>query len=231
MGDWYIGAYWGPRKESAHMCAERLASCLNDLAAVSKVFAAWYEKGKSRRNALRRTVEPTQDALVDVLNAERNRRDLSKAVIDELGFRVGLWNGASEEQAASLSISCGMYAQNEYLWNAVVLNFPERLGDLGKKEPALKALLAIVRAWEPEWAGVMSHSSIETRLFTPGSPFVDWMIYLRRDDINRSRVPPSASVVNVDDLGTIIITQDVPVDANNQEHVQNIQVVEAAISA
>lgn len=230
MGDLYIGAYWGPRREPVEQCTERLANCLKDLAAASDVFAAWYEKGRSKHSAKKHAIEPTHDALLGILNAGRNKRDIDETMIDELGFRVGLWNGESEGRAASLSVTCGLYAQSEHLRNAVVLSFPESLGKLAEKEPALTALLAVVRAWEPEWAGIISMASMDTRPFTPASLFVDWMIYLRQFDINLNQLPPSASVVKVDTQGTIVITQDSPVDAGDQSHLQNVMSVEAAIS-
>lgn len=232
MSDLYIGAYWGPRKESAGQCAERLATCLRELAAASDVFASWYEKGKSRRDATKRPVEPSQHSdILGVLEAGSSKRDIDKSVIEDLGFRVGLWNGASEEHSVSLNVTCGLFAQNANLRNSVVLDFPEILGELGEKDRALQALLAVVRGWEPEWAGIISRASRTTRPFTPGSPFVDWMIYLNRLDIDLSQLPASASVVKVDDQGSIIITQDVPVDANDLSHVQNVRAVEAAIPA
>lgn len=229
MSDLFIGAYWGPRQESAEQCAERLATCLKELATASDAFPSWYKKGKSRSDALKRPVQP--DDLLMLVESGSNKRDNDKSVIEDLGFRVGVWNGASEERSASLSITCGLFAQNANLRNSVVLDFPEVLGDLGRKEGALQALVAVVRAWEPDWAGVVSRASRSTRPFTPGSPFVDWMIYLNCLDIGPSQLPSSASVVKLGDQGSIIITQDVPVDANDQNHVQNVRAVEAAIPA
>ncbi len=224
----YLGAYWGPRQESAEQCAERLAKFLKELATASDVFASWYEQGKSRRDALTRPVQT--DALLTLVKSGRSRRDSDKSIIEDLGFTFGIWNGASEERSVALGISCGLYWQNPNLGNSVVVNFPEALGDLAEKERALKALMAVVRAWEPDWAGIISHASADARPFTPGLPFVDWMIYLNRSDIDRTQLPSSASVVNVDGLGTIIVTQDIPVDANDQSHVQNVRAVEAVIS-
>jgi hypothetical protein len=72
---------------------------------------------------------------------------------------------------------------------------------------------------------------MDARDFSVKSPFVDWMVYLNRLDIDPSQLPASASVIKVDDKGSIIITQDVPVDANDQSHVQNVRSVEAALIA
>jgi len=197
------------------------------------MFASWYQKGRSSRDTLERPVHPGSDSIIlGLMEAGRNRRDIDKSVIEDLGFRIGLWNGAREEgHAASLDVTCGLFAKNINLGNWVVLNLPEILGDLEKKEPALQALVAVVKAWSPEWAGIISRPSRNTRPFTPGFPFVDWMIYLNCLNIVPSRLPSSASFVEVDDQGGVVITQDVPVDANDQIHVQNVQAVEFAIAA
>lgn len=228
MSDLYIGAYWGPRQEPAEQCAERLATCLKELATASDAFVSWYEKGKSRRDALRSPVQPKD--LLKLVKSGCSKRNSDKSVIEDLGFQVGIWNGASEDRSISLSVICGSFSQNANLRNSVVLDFPEAPGDLGRKDVALQALVAVVRAWEPDWAGIVSRASSSTSPFKPGSPFVDWMIYLNYLDIASSQLPPSASVVKVSDHGSIIITQDVPVDANDQSHAQNVRAVEAAIS-
>lgn len=227
MSDLYIGAYWGPRQETAEQCAERLATCLKYLALTSDTFASWYEKGKSRRDGLKQPVQPGD--ILMLVKKGRSKRDSDKSVIEDLGFRVGVWNGASEECSVSLSVTCGLFTQNANLRNSFVLDLPETLRDLGKKGGALQALVAVVMAWEPDWAGIVSRASRSSRSFKPDSPFVDWMIYLNRLDIAQLQLPPSASFVKVGDLGGIVITQDVPVDANNQDHVDNVRAVEAAL--
>lgn len=227
MSDLYIGAYWGPRKESSEQCADRLATCLKELASVSDVFSSWFEKGRSRRDALTHPIQ--QDGILALVKSGSNKRDSDKSAIEDLGFRVGLWNGASEEHSVSLSVTCGSYSQVAGLGNSVVLNFPENLGTLTKREQASEVLASIARAWEPQWAGIISRASRNARPFTPGAPFVDWMIYLSELGSAPSKLPASASVVSVDDLGIIIITQEYPIDANDQSHVQNVQAVEAAI--
>ena len=42
--DLYLGAYWGPRQESARACASRLARCPAGFGATSPLLAAWYQE-------------------------------------------------------------------------------------------------------------------------------------------------------------------------------------------
>src|SRR3989442_863361 len=90
-----LGAYWPARQESIEECGNRLGRFLTELAMCDPVFAIWCERGRSRKEASERhvAVEDRHD-LLDLLDRGRNRRDVGRDVIDELGFNVGLWNGA-----------------------------------------------------------------------------------------------------------------------------------------
>src|SRR5947209_17211529 len=108
---YYIGAYWGIRKETLEECTHRLAGFLMCLAECDPCFAHWFKKGASRKEALTHEINPNIATLQTLLLAGRNRTDIGHKVIEELGFRVGLWNGArNDAETTSLSIHCGSYA-------------------------------------------------------------------------------------------------------------------------
>jgi hypothetical protein len=101
------------------------------------------------------------------------------------------------------------------------------LSDEGKMATVLKV---VVRNWEPEWAGVMSSESRETRGAKPGRPFVDWMIYLSDEllpEVPKLKAP--ARCERIDDLGTLIVVQPEPTDPTNREHLRNIERVQTAL--
>jgi Immunity protein 52 len=87
----YIGAYWGDRRETAFECGERLSRCLLGLGAVDPLLAAWFLKGATRSTATV-PIALGADDLASLFDRGRNRRDSDGEVIEELGFRVGLWN-------------------------------------------------------------------------------------------------------------------------------------------
>ena len=93
----------------------------------------------------------------------------------------------------------------------------------------MSILIAIVESWDPDWAGVISRASRAKRPFTPGCPFVDWMFYQKGVTAVESTLPVAASTVQVGDLGSVIITQSNPIDANNKEHQKNVMAVNAMI--
>lgn len=240
--DLYLGAYWGPRQESAYECAERLAACLTELHAIGGPLASWYAKdggdtsGTFQKKRLERPVHTwNTDEVAHLLLRGRNRRDTDGAVIETLGFSAHLWNWKGPDRSyspglsATLSTTCGMYSRNPHLRNVVVLDFPKQLSATRDRESSSRAILAVVKAWQPEWAGLISRRSREARSFTPGAPFVDWMTYLNHFKIDASKLPSSASVMRVDEQGVLIVTQDAPVDASDHIHAQNVRAVEAAI--
>jgi hypothetical protein len=228
--DLYVGAYWGPWRESVDECGDRLMVCLNRLAQSSEVFANWYETGRSRKDALKRPISLQDKAhMLRLLDRGVHRRDTDKSVIEDLGFGIGIWNGAADERAASLSVHCGCYSTTPRMGNTCVLNLPKVLGDLEKKERLVEVLRALVIAWEPDWGGVISRRSREARNLPVGSVYVDWILYLNRTNVDRSRLPASASVESINSLGTIITTQDCPIDPTNAADLNNVNAVAAAL--
>lgn len=230
--DIYIGAYWGQRKESVEECAGRLTACLKGLETTSSAFEGWFRRGKSKQAALQQPVDPSdQSGIVGLLESGRNKQDTDRSVIENLGFSVGLWNGTGGDRSASMSVACGIYSQNPNLQNSVVLDFPKQLGELALRKSALSTLITVVEAWEPDWAGIISKASRNTRPFSPGFPFVDWMFYGSGLALATSELPPSASTIKVSDLGSIVVAQNDPVDATNQEHVENVHAIKSIIPA
>jgi hypothetical protein len=226
MSDFYLGAYWGPRQESIGQCADRLQACLERLRDCDEVFSQWYEKGKSRKDALKKPMDfQAKASLVRILDAGRHRRDLDRSVMDDLGFHVGLWNGGSDSRSASISVSCGSYCDNPNLRNAVVINLPEDFGGLADKDRCVQVLKCVAETWEPDWAGVISETSRNARPFNPAMPFVDWIFYINRIGIDRAKLPAAATACEVEGKGTVVIVQDRPIDPASQPDLANANAV------
>jgi hypothetical protein len=108
----YLGAYWGPRSASVDDCANRLAHLLTKLATISPLLSGWRALGKSKRQAVAQPLVTTYHAdLVTRLLEGRHRRDDNREVIDDLGYSMEWWNGATDDAAAaSLRLACGASA-------------------------------------------------------------------------------------------------------------------------
>lgn len=219
-----VAGYWSARKESIERCADRLCRFLADLATCDPALATWREKGRSRKQAMRIHVDMgDHNYVLSLLDRGRNRRDVGHAVIEELGFHVGLWNGGNKKSAAGLSITCGLYWTSpnaeSSMTNFVVLDLPEDLGDLKQADRMSRVLAAVARAWEPEWAGVMSRDAMSARTFSAKAPFVDWMVFVPR---RVSGVFPPSSLVQLEN-GSLIVVQPDPLAANNAETQESIR--------
>ncbi len=192
MGSHYLGAYWGARAETLEQCTDRCVSFLKRIGSVDPALGTWYQKGRSRRDALRKPVEPTPVRIRDLLLAGRNRRDLGdRPVVEELGFRVGMWNGSASPDSVGLSVHCGCYTAVKGLGNALVLNLPSPEGEVGRRlftgATAGALVEAVVESWEPTWATWTSHELADTQPTDGG--VVGWMTYLSDPLIHRLKVP------------------------------------------
>jgi len=177
MESFHACAYWGPRKEDAASCALRTHSFLSALALVSDDFAGWRFGGTSeevaRANPL---IDLSVEVLKTLLEEGRNRTDIGNEVIEDLGYRISVWNGGTPEHATSLMIGCGKYSTVGNSGNAVVLGLPAAF-NVDSAGMLRKLMEAMVEPWEPDWAGVFSSEARRTH--NEHSPFLHKALYLR----------------------------------------------------
>lgn len=221
MDDIYISAGWGPRRETLSRCAERLCRFLTALSKEGKLFSKWY-RTINRKNEAKREV--------DFRNIEELSRILKPHTGDprhELGYIGGLWNG--DWLGVGLTVVCGQCTTHPGLGNDVVVDLPRNLGKLKNPKKLADTLATIVRAWEPEDGGVISSSSRDKRDLDTEVPFVDWIFYGSKKLYRFDSVPSEVSSFPVDNLGTILVLRDRPVDYGNPEDFRLIRSVEKAI--
>ncbi|WP_436500388.1 Imm52 family immunity protein [Actinokineospora sp. HUAS TT18] len=174
----HVGAYWGSRPEPVEACAERLRRLLTGLAEAHPALATWYRKG-TRKSAATTPVAADPAALVELLNAGRNRADVGGGVLAELGFSFGLWHRDPVE--VGLAGTVGYHAGNPHLMNSVVLDLPIPAGagaELYDPAVAERVMAAIVSAWEPDWATWTSWPLREAQTTAPREPVAGWLTYL-----------------------------------------------------
>jgi hypothetical protein len=210
-----LAAYWPGRGESVEDCAGRLAFFLEELAGVDPCVANWHEAG-ARKKGAKRIDAADPERLLKLLTAHSGKAEAA-------GFHAELFNGSKNGDGIDLRITCG--SRSERAGNSVELVFPAGLAPLASVEKMSAVLAAVVRAWEPEWAGVQSREALQLRPLEAGQPFVDWMLYLCRE-----RCPNGATLHHPAQLhalggrlGVIVITQDEPPDPRNPQHVANIE--------
>lgn len=216
---YYIGAYWGARKEDALACARHLATLVQLLQPIDPLFASWFKGAKSLKQSLQRPLELELSSLQKYI--QRNlMRDDRRQPMEDLGFSFGLWNGSQGGNDAWLSIGCGGYWERNI--NRCVLNAPfegtssERVMTAGFQTQALRALAT---AWDPDWGAALSN--VHRDIIAKKCPYakVGWVTYLSR---RLGRVPPLPAPVRiepVEDFGTLIILTPERFTASNPEHV------------
>ncbi|MBA2443916.1 MAG: immunity 52 family protein [Nocardioidaceae bacterium] len=190
IGQFYVGAYWGERRESAGACAQRLQACLGALAELDGALSGWRPKG-SRPTAEFPSVGTDLASLESLVASGRNRRDVGKGVIEELGFGVALWNGDSR-RSIGLRMTCGAFA-GPRVANVFTLQLPD--DDLCSWMPWPKArrlMEIMVTYFDPQWATLSSHEWREAQRSDPGVPVVGWLTYLT--DAPAPKLPSGAAV-------------------------------------
>lgn len=215
--NYYAGAYWGQRKESSEECARRLAALLEGLSTVDPSLVRWFQQGRSRADSLKRPLSPHLAELEPFVRRGKDR------TFDDLGFSLGGWNGAlDDEEAVGFLIACGGYS--EWVGNRCVFTLPSS-GPSQERiltAPALAALMrATAAAWEPDWGVAISeqHRDAMKSRRSKGVPYVGWVTYLAR---HRGTVPPLPAPVRiepVEDKGTLLVLTPERFTVSNPEHV------------
>jgi hypothetical protein len=217
---YYLGAYWGPRKEPAGACALRLERFLQSLAPVDPVFARWFKPVRSRKKALEEPLS-LEPAALQRLIQEHALRDDTGHVMEDLGFTFSLWNGDSADGDVRVELGCGK--GSPWVSNVCLMHLPSEglVAERLLTVPVLDELLRrTVETWEPDWAVVTSAPHRE-RVSDQGTAglFAGWLTYHSRQ---RGRVPPLPAPVRierVEEQGTLIILTPEQLMAGNPGHV------------
>lgn len=216
---YYVGAYWGPRKETALECARRAELFFHMLARCDPSFTQWYGAGRGFPRELPGwPVRPEMKELEAFFLKGRLRTDVGKEVIEELGFSQMVWN--AKKESTEIHMSCGGYS-----WggpNSFLL-YPPRQGTVRERllrAPVLaEVLTSMATAWDPDFA--MASSTEMVRLIEKGDfeVRVGWLTYLSR---RLGKLPPLPAPVRIEPmgkLGWLLVLSPEPMTASNPEHV------------
>jgi hypothetical protein len=149
----------------------------------------------------------------------RNRTDVGKKVIEDLGFREYVWNAKKER--TRLGFHCGAYSP----WggpNSCLLEPPhegpvrERL----LRAPVLaEVLTSMATAWDPDFAVATSDELLDLIQKRKREVRVGWLTYLSR---RLGTVPPLPAPVHIEPVGAmgwLLILSPEPMTASHPEHV------------
>jgi hypothetical protein len=217
---YYVGAYWGPRKETALECARRAELFFHMLARCDPAFAQWYRAGRGApRDLPGHPVHTEVKELEKLLLQSRNRTDVGKEVIEDLGFSRIMWN--AKEGATDLHLSCGGYSP----WGGpnVCLLKPPRQGAVRERllcVPVLaEVLTCMATAWDPDFAMASSSEMVDLVEKDGFEVRMGWLTYLSR---RLGSLPPLPAPVRIEPVGTLgwlLVLSPEPMTASNPEHV------------
>jgi len=221
---YYIGAYWGIRQESVEQCAHRLANFIQCLTECDSCFATWYKTGESRKKAFTFEVNSDIATLKALLLSGQHHTDFGQKIMENLGFLISLWNGASnDEESAGLMIQCGSYAPRPgFNFCEIKMPYGETESQRLLRVPVLMALMkCVVSAWDPNWSVITSRQYQDMVPPRPSNaPRMGWLLYLssRRGKVPSLTLP--SRVVSIGTQGSMVITTDERFTANNPRHIE-----------
>lgn len=204
MSDEFLSAFWGPRREPVEECARRLESSITQLGAHSELLRQWYGLGLSRAEAQGRPIAIRRDALVELLLKGRSKRDDNHKIIEEAGVHARIWNGADDDLAAVVDVTCACSAQVLGVMNNFGLDLPMAATPLVELSTTLALLRIVVEAWDPDWAVVTTQALREAQMPKVRTPFVGWLTYLSPGRGDPGAVK-GAAVERFPDGGAVIV--------------------------
>jgi hypothetical protein len=217
--NYYVGAYWGPRKETALECARRAELFFHMLARCDPGFTQWYRAGRGFPRELPGwPVRPEVKDLEELFLRNRLRTDIGKRVIEDMGFSTIVWN--AEKPMTRLHLRCGKYSP--WAGNVCLLELA-REGALRERllhAPVLaQVLTCMATAWDPDFAVATSSQMVDLVEKRKGEVRVGWLTYLSR---RLGQVPPLPAPVRIEPvgaLGWLLLLSPEPMTASNPEHV------------
>jgi len=234
---YYVGAYWGPRKEPPEECARRTAELLRLLVGCDPLLAEWYKPTKRLKDARNFPLMPPDVATFTEMFRRGVNREKGGPIIEDLGFRVVFSNARPQHDYTSLSIKCGDYCGATP--NSCLLSLPTPgYGTTAERVITASVLTGVVRAmalaYEPDWAVATSHlhRSLLSEQKVWAGEFVGWVTYHSRGRGALPPLPAPARIEPVEDKGSLIVLMEERLTGRTPEHVERaLRVGEVLASA
>ncbi|WP_434384707.1 Imm52 family immunity protein [Melittangium boletus] len=216
----YLGAYWGPRKETALECARRAEFFFHLLAECDPTFVQWYRGGRGFPRELPGfPVSSAPEEWEKLFLRGVNRTDATKRVIEDLGFRENVWN--AKKLRTRVELHCGEYSL--FGNGNTCLIYPPEEGPERERmlcAPLMAGVLkSVALAWDPDFAMVSSTPMVDLIQKRPSEVRVGWLTYLSR---RQGRLPPLPTPVRIEpvgDLGWLLVLSEEAMTASDPEHV------------
>jgi hypothetical protein len=212
MGErYYLGVYWGHRRETIDESAARALRILAGLREVEpELFPRWFVwKGTKEESLLHPLVEDVEHVR-DQMRKRRNDPDHPPLPdVFESGYALDIWNGFEPDMTCRLALTIAVH---HGAWNVpapndceVMLPIQPRPGIL---DPARLAnvLARLARDADADWGTVTTNNHLMASAGNrePGAPLIGWVVFLSQARGKaRKALPKGASVETVEGLGSL----------------------------
>lgn len=107
MDNYFIGIYWGVRKEGIELCINKVQATFDFLRHFDDSFSSWYKTSRPRKGELLLPLDTQSERGVeDLLLKGQNHNDIGE-LLDDAGYLIYLKSEKDFSKAHVLSIKCG----------------------------------------------------------------------------------------------------------------------------
>ncbi len=204
---WCVNAYWSDRREAISTIAARLHLFSRELAALSPALARLYPRTRDDSLVQPLTGAPHAEALL--AHWEVRWRVGS---VERRAYTPSLVLDRVDDPAVIVSCSVGVDPVDlRGVWapDRVEVRVRADAGDdLASAEVLLGVLMAMQRAFEPDWAfaGREGDPSAPSPLFSKGAPVAAWALFLSsRYAVDAGAFTAPSAAYSVGDRGTLVL--------------------------
>lgn len=206
---YYLGVYWGARKQSILDCSRRAVHFFNTIRLIDPVFLKWYRTTASS-NRSERSITVSESSMLQLLQQGIYRTDTDKSQIAELGYSFAAWNSGEGGGWVNVRFNCGGYSP--WVSNCCVVELPhegESVNRLLQVDILTELMKAGVRSWTPDHGVIISDEFRNLTQLNDDKPVIGWLTYFSKQYIQLPVLPSTVQKIDLGDLGNIVvITQD-----------------------
>ncbi|MBY0282040.1 MAG: hypothetical protein K2W94_07800 [Alphaproteobacteria bacterium] len=157
--NFFIGIYWGKRKEELTTCTAKIKSTLDLLSSLDNSFTLWYKTSKPRKGEVLQPVDTSSEGIKTLLLKGQNYNDVGE-LLEDLGYLIVLKSEKDFSKAHILSVICGCYFEKTP--NSITLNIGKNNAhkDLAKREVLENLYRGLIEIWKPD-KGILRCNSDE----------------------------------------------------------------------
>lgn len=174
----YIGAYWGCRKELLESVINPTLQTLKGLSELDEQFLSFYELGISRKQALQYKIIPAYEDIKRLYLKRLKKTDLDKDGYSKIGYGLSLWTGQEDDESSQISFGVG--SGSERIRNRCTIKIPSEgfaRERLIKLDSFKRILSLLIQTWNPDIV-ILTSKELSTALDTTNK--IGWVTYIKQ---------------------------------------------------